>query len=388
MFGRAGINFGRMGAIPPLWTLAGASLDLDFVGNRGWVTGAGQVGASALLTTTRNSVAWADNEAGVWSSFAVNTPRITNKGLLVEEASTNVVLHNRDLTSVAWTASNVTAAKDQVGVDGVANSASSILATANAGTITQAITLASSARWQSVFAKRLVGAGTLEMSMDGGTTYTDITPTGAEWQRKAIATQTLANPEPRFRIQTDTDKFAIDFVQNENGTFAASPIAVTTVAVARSADVITRLGTISLAGTLYAEVMIPAHPTGASNFTIFGADNNGATERVDLMTNTAGATVNLFSRNAAGIQVSITSANTYSLGTAFKVAGAYAQDDAALSLSGGTVGTDTSGDVSSLLDRFRLGSRAGTTVLLNGYLRRVAYFPTRLSNAQIKALTA
>ena len=94
-------------------------------------------------------------------------------GLGIWEARTNVALWNRDLTNAAWTASNVTAAKNQTGVDGVANSASSITATAGNGTILQAITLASSAGFQTAYVKRLVGTGTIYMTMDGGTTWVD-----------------------------------------------------------------------------------------------------------------------------------------------------------------------------------------------------------------------
>lgn len=159
-------------------------------------------------------------------------------GYLREGAKTNVVLWNRDLTNVAWTKSNATAVKDQTGIDGVANSASSLEATAGNGTALQAITLASSARFQSVYAKRLTGTGTIEMTMDNGSTWTAIILTAA-WTKLSIPTQTLANPTVGFRIVTSGDKIAIDFVQNENGVFGTSPILTTTAAVARGSDNIT-----------------------------------------------------------------------------------------------------------------------------------------------------
>lgn len=159
-------------------------------------------------------------------------------GLLLEGTRTNVVLWNRDLTNAAWTKVNVTAAKDQIGVDGVASGASKITASAANGTCLQAITLASSARAQSCYVKRVTGSGVINMTMDNGATWTAITVTAA-YTRVTIPTQTLANPTVGFRIVTNGDAIAVDYVQNENGAFYSSVIPVTTVAVVRATDLLT-----------------------------------------------------------------------------------------------------------------------------------------------------
>jgi hypothetical protein len=156
-------------------------------------------------------------------------------GLLIESARTSVPLWVRDFTNAAWTKTNITAAKDQTGITGVANSASSLAATAANGTALQAITLASSARFQATYVKRLTGTGVIEMTMDNGSTWTPITVTAA-WTRVSIPTQTLANPTVGFRIVTSGDAIAVDFPQNENGAFATSPIWTTSAAVTRAAD--------------------------------------------------------------------------------------------------------------------------------------------------------
>jgi hypothetical protein len=157
------------------------------------------------------------------------------RGTLLEATRTNVVLWSRDCSNAAWTKSNVTALKDQVGVDGVAASASSLLATAGNGTCLQAITLGSSARLQSAWVKRLTGSGVVQMTTDGGATWTAITVTAA-WTRVTIPTQTLANPSVGFRLVTNADKIAVDYVQNETGIFPTTAIATTTVAVTRATD--------------------------------------------------------------------------------------------------------------------------------------------------------
>lgn len=174
---------------------------------------------SRLSSTNRVRVEWAND-----------VPYLQN-----EMARTNVVLWNRDLTNAAWTKSNCTVAKDQTGIDGVANSASKITATADTATCLQNITLASSARFQSAYVKRVAGSGIIEMTMDNGLTWTAITVTSS-WTRVAIPTQTLANPIPGFLINTNGDAIAVDFVQNEAGAEPSSPIATTTASVTREAE--------------------------------------------------------------------------------------------------------------------------------------------------------
>jgi len=210
------------GVLTPAWA-AGNDLAWDFV------KGSNYFGASDPVDTHAAAI-YAPNAAGIYTSFAVNTLVRTDLGLQCVPTRTNVCLHNRDLTNAAWVAVNMTAAKDQVGIDAVAASASKITAGDANATILQTITLASSARAQSAFVKRVTGSGVVEMTMDNGTTWTGVTVTAA-WTRVTIPTQTLANPVVGFRIVTSGDAIAVDFVQNENGTFATSPIPVTTVAV-------------------------------------------------------------------------------------------------------------------------------------------------------------
>lgn len=124
-------------------------------------------------------------------------------------------LWNRDLTNVAWVATNVTPLKNQTGADGSANVASSITATAINGTILQTITLASSTVLFSVDVKRLVGTGTLEMTVDGGTTWT-IVATSASYAQKFIVQAAVTNPVIGFRIGISGDSFAVDFASLVN----------------------------------------------------------------------------------------------------------------------------------------------------------------------------
>src|SRR5574343_589817 len=154
------------------------------------------------------------------------------------EQRTNLALWNRDLTNGAWTSTNGTPLKNQAGLDGVANSASSFTATAGNATCLQSITSASAARVTSFYLKRLVGAGAVEITQNNGTTWTAVTLTSA-WQRFQV-TSTLANPVIGIRVVTNGDSVALDFAQHESGSSAASsPIPTTTASVIRQPDVLT-----------------------------------------------------------------------------------------------------------------------------------------------------
>lgn len=163
-------------------------------------------------------------------------------GLINEPiAATNRALQNRDLTNAAWTKTNITAAKTQTGIDGVANSASLITASAGNGTVLQTVTLASSQRFQSAYVKRVTGSGVVNMTTDGGATWTAITVTGS-YTRVSIPAQTVTNPSFGFQIVTNGDAIAVDFVQNETGSEWSSPIAVGAAAVTRAAETLTFSG--------------------------------------------------------------------------------------------------------------------------------------------------
>ena len=73
-------------------------------------------------------------------------------------------------------------------------------------------------------------------------------------------------------------------------------------------------------------------------------------------------------------------------GTAYKFASAYKLNDFA-SVTTGAVATDTSGTVPTAINQLTLGSGSGTNYL-NGHIRTLTYYPQRLANAQLQALSA
>jgi hypothetical protein len=227
---------------PPDWVLPGATIDMWFAKDR-------YFGASRdNLRVERGSPGYADDGTGRWAQFRDGVARITAKGLLIEDGCTNVVLWCRDLTNAVWTTTGITALKTQTGFDGTPAAATSLVATVANATILQRIAdPASVQRQHSAFVKRLSGSGPVEMTMDGGTTWTKVTVADA-WTRVSIPPQTLANPTVGLRLANKGDSIAVDCVQNEkltggrDGLYAVSSPIPTTIAIAdRAADIVTLL---------------------------------------------------------------------------------------------------------------------------------------------------
>ena len=155
--------------------------------------------------------------------------------LLMEPVAVKEGLHSRDLTDVVWAKTTMTAARDQVGFDGEANAASSLLATAANATCLQTFTVAIDDFVASADVKRITGTGAVEFTVDGGTTWTDITSnlSTGQWFR-AEATKNATNPVFGFRVVTDTDKIAVDFTGLEQGKLASSRIPTEAVSIQRN----------------------------------------------------------------------------------------------------------------------------------------------------------
>ena len=194
---------------------------------------------ATFMTCSRNSIKYVQWADGHFSQIAANTPAISDWGLLSEQASTNQVLQSRDFTQAAWVKTTMTAAKNQTGIDLGVNAASSLTATGANATVFQARTIASSATAGGFYIKRLIGTGTISISIDGGSTYVDITSQLATTQYVLVqTTQTLANPSLGIKIGVNGDSIAVDGAQLESFKKLSSPIFTTAGTANRLTDVI------------------------------------------------------------------------------------------------------------------------------------------------------
>lgn len=89
-------------------------------------------------------------------------------GLLVEEARTNICLHNRNLLGSGWSNLTVTPAKDATGIDGIANSASSLTSSGTNGYFYRIMNNLSpnTLYTLSAYVRRKTGSGAVYLSPD------------------------------------------------------------------------------------------------------------------------------------------------------------------------------------------------------------------------------
>jgi len=173
--------------------------------------------------------------------------------------------------------------------------------------------------------------------------------------------------------------------QLEAGAFPTSYIPTTTTALTRSADV-AAVNTLSpwfnaTAGTLYVE-----GDAGGGNLPCFASiDDTTVNNRIQLRRATSD-TLSGFRMvsSGGGVDVSLLSGSAVGVN---KLAAAFAASDQSAASNGALFTGITPITPIPTVTRLDIGAGVGST-LLNGYLRRITYYPVRLTNAQLQNLTA
>lgn len=228
------------GGITPVYVL-------DFTTGNYFVDGA-SASKSTAVNFSRSSAAWGfDADTGLLTEYGVNVQRTNNKiwsntgwvtGVRHErEARTNLIANSDVMTG--WTGTNVTATKDQTGADGNANAAHRLTASADGGTMLLTVTAATANYVFGALVKRITGTGTVEVTVDGGTTWVDVTETVAdEWRPVSTgAGLSTTNPQVGYRLGTSGDEIAVQVNQLEaTAKYLSSPIPTTGTARQRNLE--------------------------------------------------------------------------------------------------------------------------------------------------------
>jgi hypothetical protein len=188
--------------------------------------------------------------------------------------------------------------------------------------------------------------------------------------------------------------------QVEAGAFATSYIPTVASTVTRAADIASMTGTNFSSwynqseGTIIPQFVAITNgvgSTGGSAFPfVYEIDSSAASNSNHQLILSAGYGPGWNEGTSIlGVsQVSFQDAMTLGNANVRKIAYAYRTNDFAGCANGGTVLTDTSGTLPSP-DRMSIGSQnvSGSNVF-TGYIRTLTYYPSRLSDAQLRALTA
>ena len=259
--------------------LRGAStgLDLNFAGgvfslNNTRTDSLAAIPGWSFSRTDTNGTATALDLAGNVIQFATGVPRITNRGILVEEARTNLLLNSASL-GTTWTQTNVTIGSNvAIAPDGTLTADSLIenAAAAVAHRISQAVTTTATATTTSVFLKAgsrswayvrmsnsvpancfaWVNLATGALGTVSGTGATaSVQALANGWYRVALTVATAVAGTNTIVIAGSTGDNVQDYdgtngltsifawgAQLEAGAFATSPIITTGAAGTRGAD--------------------------------------------------------------------------------------------------------------------------------------------------------
>ena len=405
------------------------TLDLQF---------AGATSLDNRITFTRATTATFFNSSGVLTSAASGAARFDHNpttlaplGLLIEEQRTNSIRNNTMQGAVAGTPGTLptnwatiglgTLVQEVVGTgtengityidlrfSGTTSSTSfSVLFESNSQ-----IVAASGQTWSASQYVKLVAGNTTNITAvrtgirgnisNGSTNESNLatfTPTSS--LSRYTNTYTLANATSvfvnAFFNMTFSSGAAIDITlriglpQLELGAFATSVIPTTTTALTRNADAASMTGTNfsswynASEGTFVCEFAASANTDA---FYLLASESGGFTVNSFYFDNNGGNIRNVVWSGSSPVSVLSTGAiNTVS--AINKLAGAYKANDFAVSRNGGSVVTDASGAVGVNINQLSIGRNPNNVAntFVSNTIRRIAYYPTRLPDAQLVALT-
>jgi hypothetical protein len=388
-------------------------------------------GVGPAITFTRASNATFFDANGTLQTAANDTPRFDHSGgsslgLLIEESRTNSIRNSQAGGAVAGSAGT---GPSNWNVSGNANGLTRTISLGSvngfsyidvrfAGTATAtvqnffdpegltAITASSGQVWtHSAYVALIAGTvpdlqiGVREGLADGtfvASSNLNASPSlTASLQRfshtRTLTDATTARVTPTIRVSI-SNGVAYDFTlriaapQLEQGAFPTSYIPTTTAAATRAADsaVVTPISSFynQSEGTLFAEA--PATYAQSADIVQF-AEASSANNRFVLFFAPTG-TLASFQYRTSGV-IEVTGGVSVSSGAIAKIAAAFAANDARSAVNGTLTTADTSVTLNSANTHMVLGRLQGAASYLNGHIRKLAYYPRRLSNSLLQQLT-
>jgi len=299
---------------------------------------------------------------------------------LFESQSTNLITYSSDYTQWNKSGSMVITSNNAISPDGTQNAD---LLTANAANQFIYLSSFSSANSTiSLYIKRKTGTGSIELSNNGGASYTALSVTD-EWSRVQVTFATSTN-QTVIKINTSGDEIYLWGVQVEALSYASSLIPTSGSQVTRNQDVCnngaTGTGLInSTEGVLYAEIKVFDSDNSYKMIEI----NDGSSSNNRVVLYVYGSNILGFIKSNGNTNLNVFSAETV---TNFnKVAIKWGSVDTALWVNGVEINTGTASTFTQnlLSDLSFLG--AGTQYFF-GKTKALAVFPY-LSDQELTELT-
>jgi hypothetical protein len=223
---------------------------------------------------------------------------------------------------------------------------------------------------------------------------------GNGWYRCWISSTTAASGTTRVRVNLIDDETAIYLgdgtsglyiwgAQLEAGAFPTSYIPTTTAAVTRSADSLSMEGTDfsewynQSEGTVFVDYKMQESDTRTTR--ILGISDGSITDNSIFISRASNGTLissQVFSGSSSQVNIQEVADKDNKISFTYKV------DDFAMSQDGSTVITDTSGSVPVGVNRLTIGYTINSNHSLCDHIKRLQYYPKRLTNTELQALSA
>lgn len=359
--------------------------------------------------------------------FDSNPTTDESLGLLIEEQRTNLLTYSSDYSNAAWTKEKSSITADTIVAPDGTLTGDKINENTSAGghgvyigiTATNVIhsgsvyLKAGERTKATVFIYDVTAATVYEVKVDLSNGTVIGTPTGTAvitsvgngWYRVSITSSSaLVVGTSRLWIRS-LDASANDSytgngfsgiyiwgAQLEAGAFATSYIPTVASQVTRSADAASMTGTNFTSwynageGTLYGDVVTNASDNTRPPF-VLNSNSYSTNSFLPCITYSNTRQIRTLVYSAGAVTGDLYPSTTYTVGQNIKYAGSYKVNDFAISANGTSVTTDTSGTVPIGLDRLDIGSASGLNVYC-GTIKKIAYYPLRVTNAQLQALTS
>jgi hypothetical protein len=358
--------------------------------------------------------------------FDYDPVTLAAKGLLIEEARTNLLTYSEQFDNVLWLKTNAAITANSTAAPDGTNTADTLVENALSGQhrILQIVTTTAAPYTWTVYAKQGPGSkrwlnlypqgagvnataifdltlGTVTSSGLGQYLNSSITAAGNGWYRcsisftgAAVAVSCVAylsnasNTSAPVYTGDGTSGIFVWGAQLELGAFATSYIPTVASQVTRSADVATMTGTNFSSWYNQSEgtFVTSADTFGSGSFRYALSASNGAiSERITFFATTASALRYIVTDgNVAQADISLAGMNANVVN---KVAGAYKINSFNAALNG-VVGTEVASGTVPTPDRLLIGLDAVGSGFINGHIRQIAYYNTRLPNTELQTLTA
>lgn len=355
-----------------------------------YIWGAQMADATSVVPYVNNPVAAPTAAAYYGARFDYDPVTLQPKGLLIEEQRTNLLLRSQNYAAT-WIQSNVTPTYNTTETTSPSgdSDATKFVIGGSIGALLQSMVSTAVSHTGSVYLKVPSGTTTVDLVMyrnsPFGVVATKTVTVTTAWQRFDVTGTFFDTTSHNFQINFGTNKTVYVWgAQVEAGAFATSYIPTTSAQVTRSADIASIDGSNfsgfynQSEGTIFGEVFNP------NGLVLFGTG--------DTFNNTqyfTKATATNVSYRSGGADQAVLSASVTT--GIIKAAMAYKVNDFAAVTNGGTVSTDTSGAVPVGQVRLKLGSSAWDALggnNINGHIRRIAYYPRRLTNQELQGITA